>query len=157
MTLVFNTNCRHELIRDEMKRFMELLSKNRPIRLMREDTCANRIDVWELDWVSSDSDRWFDDQMGQRTLTFHEVAPVKAIYKSDENTASLTINSPYTLLIFWGDGSFDKVKHGTISHQYTDNIRSHYIIVSGVLTKGKTETDVQEVTTNMQGVCRILC
>ena len=151
MTLVFNTDCMRELIRDDMKKLMELLSKNRPIRLKRVDNENLRTDVWDVDLISSGSDRWFDDQMGQRTLTLHETAPVKVVYYNANvnDLAQVAIESPNTLLISWGDGTFEKTKTGA-THEYNDGWSRHYVIVSGVITEA-------EITTNMQEVCRILC
>ena len=149
LTLVFSTDCRREIIRDDMKRFREILSKNRPIRLKRVDMENNRTDVWDVDLFSSGTTKWYDDQMAQKTLTFHETAPVKAVYKCTEQTSSVKASGKYTLLIRWGDGTEETLKNEQKSHVYADGVRSHDVIVSGVIS------DVT-ITTNMQEVCRKL-
>jgi hypothetical protein len=143
LTLVFHNSKR--LVRDDMNRLMELLSKNSPIRLVRKDARHLRTDVWEVDLINAGQERWFDDHLGQRTFTFHEIAPVKVVYWCPLPKAVITINSPYTLVVSWGDGTTEKVKSGELTHEYTDGLNDHHIIVSGVITEAETTTNLQEL------------
>ena len=138
------------LIRDDVKEFVERFNHNRPVRLMRVDTCQNRTDVWDVDLITENSEQYFLGQAARITITLHETAPVKAVYKCNANVANLEVDTPLTLMVSWGDGSFEKVKTETISHQYTDNICSHYIIVSGVMSDA-------QITTNLPLICKTLC
>jgi hypothetical protein len=149
LTIDFDKDCPLNGIYDDVRRFIDSISVNRPIRLMRVDEIHNRIDVWDVDLISENSAKFFIDPSAQIVLTFHETAPVKIVYATRKNQASVTVESPTFLQVSWGDGTYEMIKSGTILHTYTNNVVRHHVILSGVVTEATITTDLQEI-------CRIL-
>jgi hypothetical protein len=138
-------DCDRQQIRDNVRRLLELVSTNIPVRLMRIE--GHRVDVWDVDLISENSSN-FLQRAAQLKFTFHETAPVKVVYKCNTNTANLTINSANPLMVSWGDNVEERAQNGGNTHEYTDGRNSHYIIISGVISGVK-------ITTNMQQVCEV--
>ena len=131
--------CFSEVMYDE---FFAALTVSRPVRITRESCCGN---IKSFDVYLSSPNRagtWkgipFYDH-----LEFVEDMPIKMVYKCDTTSAQIHIESEHSLQISWGDQTFkNDVFTGDISHEYTDDYKSHYIIVSGRVSEAIIETDM---------------
>ena len=83
--------------------------------------------------------KWRPSQMiGSFKLTLNEPQPIKRsilfIRNDDNTTASITLNSPKLVTIYWGDGTKTDNVFGEVTktHTYASN-GYYYIIVAGVI------------------------
>ena len=136
------------------EKFATLLGKNRLIRLEifpdRLTTLA--FDVYCADGITfiKEWDAEGGEVVADFTLNLIEPQPVKKVFVTTANAAAISIDSDTPLQISWGDGVIKKYCFsGEHAHTFTDGIKKHFIIVSGVIT----ETNV---ITNLKLVCSVL-